>query len=200
LRITAITVHYGETQSLPEYSNVKPALTLTAELAESDDAATAEAELWAMAKRHVQEQVDLALEQNGRAAKYDPAPRYQVMRTYNDRYGPTKDEPQPPIVVVVFPTDTELDRKRYGRQFVHAGRNSDSRKLRYEHAMRLAAEESRENDNAPILDCSDGDLSRLDAALAEQPLLFDEEAARAQENTSPEYREAMGLDNDNPLL
>jgi hypothetical protein len=46
VKITQITVSYGETQSLPEYSNVKPNVTLTATLDPTDSPEQAEAALW----------------------------------------------------------------------------------------------------------------------------------------------------------
>lgn len=165
MKLTTITVSYGETQSLPEYSNVKPSITLAAVLSDNDDPTEAEALLWAHAKQSVQEQVDAALEQNDRSAKYSQEPRYQVMQTYHDRYNQPRDYVPPPIVVVILPNAIELDRKRFSVSFVHSG-NGDSRKLRYAHAMRIAERVAQEKGTTTILDCSDGDLSRLEAALA----------------------------------
>ena len=50
MKITQVTVSYGETQSLPEYSNVKPHLSLTAEIEPQDDPTQIEFELWAWAR------------------------------------------------------------------------------------------------------------------------------------------------------
>lgn len=166
MNITQITVSYGETQSLPEYSNVKPSITITATLDPGEKPETAEAELWFHAKQAVHAQIDLALEANDRAAKYDPAPRYQVMRTYNDAYGPNRDKPKVPIIVVVLPNELGT-KERFDNRFVHAGYH-ESRMLRYDHAMRVAHKAAQEND-AEIIDCADGDLSRLEAALARSP-------------------------------
>lgn len=173
MKITQITVSYGETQSLPEYSNFKPALTLTATLDADEGAAVAEAALWQLAKQAVHAQVDLALEANGKAAKYDPAPRYQIMRTYWDRYDRPRDEPEPPKIVIVLPNEIEL-KDRFDTHFVHAG-YPESRSLRYAHALRMAEKEARDL-GANLIDCSDGDLSRLSAAL---PISTTEEQANA---------------------
>ena len=163
MNITQITVSYGETRSLPEYSNVKPNLTLTAVLNDGDDPAAVEAELWTQVKNAVHAQIDQALEANDRPAKYDPAPRYQVMRTYNDAYGVNRDKPKLPIIVVVLPNELGV-KERFDNRFVHAGYNT-SRDLRYEHAMRVARKAAIEN-TADLIDCADGDLSRLEDALA----------------------------------
>lgn len=163
MNITQITVSYGETQSLPEYSNVKPNITITATIQEDEDATAVEVALWAHAKQQVHEQVDLALEANDRAAKYDPAPRFQVMRTYNDNYGPNRDKPKLPIIVVILPNELGV-KERFDARFVHAG-YAESRMLRYDHAMRVARKAAQEHD-ADLIDCADGDLARLEAALA----------------------------------
>lgn len=165
MKITQITVHYGETQSLPEYSNVKPALTLVASLDEDENPVVAEAALWEHAKQSVHAQIDLALELNGKPAKYDPAPRFQVMRAYTPAYGRKPGDPDPPIIVVVFPNEMRLDKEQFSNRFVHANYGTESRKLRYAHAMRVAQEVFQHEQGATLIDCSDGDLSRLAAAL-----------------------------------
>src|SRR5215208_8322371 len=108
MRITQITVSYGETQSLPEYSNVKPSLTLTAVLEDGDDPEDEEFELCEYARASVHAQIDAALEANDRPAKYDPCPRYQVLMTYWDRWGHPKGTPEPPKVVVILPNAIAL--------------------------------------------------------------------------------------------
>jgi len=176
MKITQVTVSYGETQSLPEYSNVKPALTLTATIDPYDDPAVAEAALWELARQSVHAQIDAALEANGRAAKYDPAPRYQVLMTYWDRYGRPRDTPEPPKIVVILPNSVELER---GPDVYFVSPNHlDTRKLRYAHALRIATEAAQER-GYTLLDCADGDLSRLLAALpvVEPPEPLSEEDA-----------------------
>jgi len=164
MKITQITVSYGETQSLPEYSNVKPALTLTATLDEGDDATETEALLWAHAKDAVHSQIDLALEANGRAAKYDSAPRYQVMETYWHEWD-HRGEAKPPQYVIILPNEISPERDAYAQRLVHAGNSiGDARKLRYDHARRVAAEVMQERGYS-LIDCSNGDLTPLKEAI-----------------------------------
>jgi hypothetical protein len=164
MKITQITVSYGETQSLPEYSNVKPAITLTGMLDEGDDAAAVEADLWLQAKLSVREQIDLALEANGKAAKWSEEPRYQVMQTYWDQWS-HKGETKPPQYVIILPNEINLTRDAYAQKLVHAGPySSEARKLRYGHALRLAAEATQEREYT-LLDCSNGDLTALNLAI-----------------------------------
>lgn len=162
MNITQITVSYGETQSLPEYSNVKPAITLTAVLNDSEDAAAIEADLWRTAKAAVREQIDLALEANGKAAKWSDEPRYQVMQTYWNQWD-HRGQQEPPQYVIILP-DAFDARAQYDKVLVHAV-YPESRNMRYDHAMRVAFKAANERD-AELIDCSNGDLAPLDAALA----------------------------------
>lgn len=162
MKITQVTVSYGETQSLPEYSNVKPSLTLTATLDEGDDPRGVELWLWEQAKNAVHAQIDTALEANGKAAKYDPCQRYQVMRTYWDRYNRPKDEAEPPKIVIIVPNELNM-REQFGQRLVHAG-YPESRNLRYHHAWEIAVKEAHEL-GAKLLDCSKGNIEPLVIAL-----------------------------------
>lgn len=165
MNITQITVSYGETQSLPEYSNVKPSLTLTAVLDQGDDAQLAEADLWTQAKNAVREQIDLALEANGKAAKWSGEPRYQVMKTYWNQWD-HRGETKPPQYVVILPNEINPDRGAYAQKLVHAAYSGDSRKLRYSHALTIANEAIGEREEGyTLLDCSNGDLSPLNLAI-----------------------------------
>ena len=165
MKLIQITVSYGETQSLPSYSNVKPSLTLTATLDEGDDPAACEVELWALAKAHVHEQVDLALEASDVAAKHSAEPRYQVMKTYWNQWD-HRGEEKPPQYVVILPDALKLDRDAYSQKLIHAATAGASRKLRYAHALAVARDAIRDSDDNPtLLDCSDGDLTPLREAL-----------------------------------
>jgi len=166
MKLTQITVSYGVTQSLPSYSNTKPAITLTADLESGDDPAAVEAALWEHARQAVHAQVDLALEANDQAAKYSTEPRYQVMKTYWNEWD-HRGETKPPQYVIILPNEINPSRDAYAQRLVHANYSGESRRLRYTHALAVAQEIIRNADDSPtLLDCSDGDLSRLEAALA----------------------------------
>lgn len=160
MNITQITVSYGETQSLPEYSNVKPNLTITATLGDGELTEEVETELWKMAKESVHAQIDLALEASGKAAKYSTEPRYRVMRTCHDSYS-RRGKPVLPLIVTILPNELDLDNR-----FTSTGW-PENRKLRYAHAQRVAAE-SAVDLGAQIVDCSSGDLRTLMALLPEE--------------------------------
>ena len=164
MHITQITVSYGETQSLPEYSNVKPNITITATIEEGDDPTAAELALWEHAKQQVHEQIDLALEGSGMAAKYSDEPRFQVQRTYQGYTAHGRiDQPK---IVVILPDALRLSEELNRRLGSVSYR--ETKKLRYGHAMRIATEYAHDQE-CQLLDCADGDISRLEALLPPLP-------------------------------
>lgn len=161
MKLSQITVSYGETQSLPEYSNVKPNITITATLDDGDDEVAIEAALWQHAKQAVHAQIDAALEMNGKPAKHDPAPRFQVVCTYWNQWD-HRGEAKPPQYVIVAPDELKLDRDAYAQRLI-----VDSSGLRPAHAHKVAAELLGDKDEGyALLDCSDGDLTPLNLALS----------------------------------
>jgi hypothetical protein len=125
---------------------------------------TIEAELWQLAKAAVHEQIDLALETSGLAAKYSTEPRFQVLRTYQGYTARGRIE-QPKIVVILPDTmrlDTQLDQRLGSISY------RETKKLRYGHALRIATEYAHDQEYA-LLDCADGDISRLEALLPPLP-------------------------------
>jgi hypothetical protein len=164
--ITEVRVSYGLTQSLPEYSNVKPQLSLTATLHDDDDPAAVERELWQACRASVHEQVDQALESVGRAARYSDAPRFKVLRTSPDHRALAAGAA---VVVVILPN--ELVVEDAAQSLYHANYSGDSTKLRSQHALRVAAavaaDCSGDSKRCILVDCSTGDLSALEQALVD---------------------------------
>lgn len=158
MQITEITVSYGLTQSLPEYCNVKPMVTLKATVAEGEDVADVRAQLFEQARLYVEEEVDLALEANDRPARYSNEPRYQVIATRQSRsYG---DPDWVPLenVVAIIPAGLPLPE---GTDWHHAQRSYSSEGVRYKHAVRVVRHELERRTGARLISCADGDLSRL---------------------------------------
>jgi hypothetical protein len=161
MKLTQITVSYGVTQSMPEYCNVKPSVTFTATLDDGDDPYEVESQLWDLARHAVHTQVDAALEANDRPAKYSTDQRFQVMRTAHDRYRRPDD---PPKLLVILPNELNLKDHR-----LHHAIYPESRNMRYAHAFRAAIKYIQdEGGDMPLIDCTDGDLSKLWALLPEQ--------------------------------
>jgi hypothetical protein len=165
MNITQITVSYGETQSLPEYSNVKPNITITAALDEGDNPEVIEEVLWEQAKAAVHEQIDLALEANAKAAKYSTEPRFQVLRTYQGYTARGRIEQ--PKIVAILPDGMRLEKRLDERMGGASYR--ETKKLRHSHALRMATEIAAEDPACVLLDCADGDISRLEALLPPLP-------------------------------
>lgn len=65
-QIKTITIEYTYTYNLGNYSSVKPAMTITAELAEGDDREQVALDLRNQARYEVQTEIDLALIREGR--------------------------------------------------------------------------------------------------------------------------------------
>lgn len=153
MNLTAITVSYGATQSLPEYSNVKPQITLSAELEPGEHAGDVAARLWELARAEVHEQIDRALEAGDQRAKYDPAPRYDVI-TPSQRAFRDRSWAEPEAVIVVVPTKAAVD------GYVVASHYPDLSGHRLGYALAWAADRAAEK-GLRLIDCSDGDLSKI---------------------------------------
>lgn len=80
MQITQVTVGAGATQSLPDYCNIKPSLTLTATVETGDDPNVVIANLAEQAIAYVHEQIDDALESTGKSPRYTTAPLYRLAR------------------------------------------------------------------------------------------------------------------------
>lgn len=68
--IKTITIEYGYTFNLGNYSSVRPACTLTAELAEGDNPQIITAYLRNEARLNVEDEIDTLLMQSGRAPHF----------------------------------------------------------------------------------------------------------------------------------
>lgn len=147
MKITTITVGYKETCSLPEYSNVAPSVSLTAEL-NGEDADTAYEALMTEARHLVQEQINNALEEHGRRPKYWGGVRYQVLR--HDRYG---------VVLLLLDEATDIPSGCFSVPGIERG-------LRYEAACHYAEKEAKRRGYV-VLICTDGDFAPFEKIKTE---------------------------------
>lgn len=165
-QLTQVTIHYGLTQSLPDYCNTKPGLTLSATLDLDDDAHEVMRTLYTLARHEVEAQVDEALEAAGRSARYSMEPRYRVVRSYPERRSHVAGTT---IVVAILPADMRLDHVDDLR-FYDTSSTGDSRGLRYTHALKVAQatvdDVVEQEQRAIVVDCSAGDEVAL-VALAQ---------------------------------
>lgn len=72
MQIKTVTIEYSYTFNLGNYSNVKQAISLTAELAEGDDPEQVTHLLRTQARVEAQTEIDLALVANGRQPYFYP--------------------------------------------------------------------------------------------------------------------------------
>jgi hypothetical protein len=78
MKITTVTVGLRKTESLPEYRNVAPSLTLTAEVEPGDDWPQVEQRLKSDVEAHIEAWIDDELEKAGQPAKFSLEPRYDL--------------------------------------------------------------------------------------------------------------------------
>lgn len=146
--ITEVTVKYAATQSTADYSNVRPELQLTAQVAADEDAEDVYRSLMDEARTFVHGEIDDALEACGKAPRYYEGPRFQVVELYKSN------------VITVLPNEQQPP-----DHFHHV--YGLERGLRLAAALRHA--QQRASERAMVFfDCSDGDLSRIP-----EPLPFD---------------------------
>lgn len=172
MQIKTVTVSYNRTHSLGNYSNVRPGISLTAELEEGDDPEAAKAALLYDARAFVEEMIDQALEAEGEHAKFSREPRYQVITTTTVGGGWSRDPVQEPPerLAIVLPNLPGLERQRRDdglsrSWWTHPTTNS--RKLRLVHALAVAEEYMASREGYRLIIAVDGDRSQIPAWVFE---------------------------------
>lgn len=156
IQIKEISVGWSETVSLSGYCNVRPSVSYTAIVEEGQAPAQVRMALLEIARSTVREEIDAALERDGRAPKYYEGPRFQVL--YSDRRK----------AVIVMSDDTN----DWPDACVH--RCGLPRGMRLEVAREKAVDLAATY-GYDYYDCSDGDYSRLPSVPDVEELLPDEE-------------------------
>lgn len=146
MEINQITITYSRTQSLGNYSNVKPGVTLTATLQPGESLTAAAIDLLKTAKTLVHEEIDAALEADGSQPMFCAGPLFAV------RYASKRN------LVVIHPAGDDLPPAQNWRE--HDRWHVLHRAVRPETARR-DAEQHAANTNMLLLDCSDGDYGRI---------------------------------------
>ncbi|NBB87718.1 MAG: hypothetical protein GVY12_16035 [Bacteroidetes bacterium] len=155
MTIKRIAVSYAETVTTGDYCNARPSVTYEAELEPDDRPDQVQRGLQRQARITVREEVNQALEASGKRAKYHDGPTYQILesrRDFEER------------VIIIVPNQMRDERLEdytgwYG---------PDITNIRYEHAKRVAKGRAKYREGVEIIDCSDGDLSKL-PELTEKP-------------------------------
>ncbi len=149
--IKEISVEFGVTQNLGDYSNCKVSVRLSAELAEGEDPAQAYDELHRLARQQVGEKVDDELEAAGQEVKYHQGPLFVVQRN-NARQ-----------CVVLAPKDAKLPEESNWQaardiwdSTVYLAKMREARAL-----MAFEKASAHLPDGYVAVDCRDGDFSKL---------------------------------------
>jgi hypothetical protein len=166
---TTITVSYGRTQSLEQYNNVRPSITLGAELETGDDPEAVRTQLLAEARAVVEEEIDRAIEASGQAARFSTEPRYRLICTVAVWAGKWSREHkvEPPAHLVIILPDAAAVRRLEPGPCWWASPYGPSDKLRLAHARRAAVAYCAEHDGYQVIDASDGDLTKIPAWVFE---------------------------------
>lgn len=138
MKITEVTVSYGETQTLSGHCNVKSSITLTATVEEGESPYEVTQALLINAKEMVHQEVDQALENDGQSPRYYTGPLYNVLISQSRQ------------VICIAPANLNAPvdfRSAWG-----SGAN-----LRLHRAQARAQGIS----GFQVVDCSDGDFSKL---------------------------------------
>ena len=158
MNIVKVSVTWGETQSLPEYCNVKPSITLEAELGKDDNPGETLALLLVKAQAIVREMVDDSLETARLPAKYSTDPRYKAF-----------ESPRRKCIVIVPQALSVVETLE--KDFTSTFAIPDN--LRLEHLRRMIA---HHRPNMAVIDCSDCDLARIPPLPEKQAELEDSSA------------------------
>lgn len=137
MKITSITVTYQETASIPGYSNVRPAVTYTADIEPRDEPDKIQKMLMDGARAAVRAEIDDALESYGVSPKYC-AVRFRVYENYAAK------------IITVLPESAVDSFDNF--DFQHVGPEWMS----HRRAMMLARKSEY-----TLIDCSNGKLERL---------------------------------------
>lgn len=166
MQISQLTITYSRTQSLPNYSNIKPSVTLTATLDDEDDPMVAYGVLMHDAKRLVHGEIDDALEVSGQSPIFTDEP---LLSLYRNRLRQ---------VMVIVPGSVSVDQldalnladpnREHYRYRGHWDLHTHRQRL---WTIRRIAGAGLEY---PVLDCSDGDLSRIPPFPEPKPVEVEE--------------------------
>jgi hypothetical protein len=141
MKITTVTVGLSRTTSLPDYANIKPSISLTAELDESDAMLDVVDDLSIACCNYIESEIDSGLERNGQSPIYDTiSPRFHVLSCSHAR------------VTVILPAGTETPHpEEYWLTHVQAVR------LTAALAALDAARRTTSIGNTTLLDCTEMD-------------------------------------------
>lgn len=143
MRIRSITIGYGRTHSLPNYGNVKPSITLTADIDDGENWDLASKILNEIAETHVHNIIDDALEHAGESPRFYRGPLYQVVRWVECNA----------VIILPMHLPTEKLPGHWRRPVTGACRIEAARRR----AERLIAEDLSQQ----LIDCQTGDVSPL---------------------------------------
>ena len=149
MQVKTITVEFGMTQNLGDYSNVRPLVAITADLDQGDDPAAVLQALQGQVRTEVETAVDTALEQAGQSPRFYQGTLFTVFYSEVRR------------CVVIVPSDTTLPHEATWRdEDKWRVQPSHPRQMRLPTALHLAQTLAQQKGYA-LVDGCDGSLTDL---------------------------------------
>lgn len=149
MEITQVTVSYARTESLSNYCNIKPGVTLTATVQEGDDSKVVRNLLFGQAMDAVHQLVDDARERDGMR------PKFYKGTLYRSWYNANRN------CVVLAPETAVLPNESNWKYVDHW--HSRATASRAHQARENALERTAEYPGCVFVDCSDGNFDTLPA-------------------------------------
>lgn len=143
MKITKVSVHESYTFNLGNYNNIKPAVSIEAELGEGDDVHQVCQELQALAREKVYGEIDHELERDGRPPEFYDGPLYNAVHCKGER-----------LTLIV----AEAQRDELPGHWSNLGSLFYGRGHRLERVRAMCREQYPSKE---ILDVSDGDFSQV---------------------------------------
>lgn len=141
MKIIEISIKLGQTFNLGNYSNVRPEIELTADPDETDTLDQVLDDLTARARQFIHDEIDRALEDNGKPPQFYAGPRYGLLLAHHEK------------VAVLVPADIDRD----ADWLAFWSMNFFDRRL--ETVLDLFATDYQTQYD--LVDCRNGDLSKL---------------------------------------
>lgn len=171
---TKIVVGYQHTRNLGNYSNARPSITIEAVLDEGDDPEVVKAALHSEAVAYVHEAIDQALELDGQPATFSGEPRFRLERTADVAFGAWNERRRvvspPEKLLVILPVGIKLRDNSGDNKSWWTSQGGNWHKMRFAAIHNVADAWMVDEPGYRLIDCSDGDLSRLPAWSLEAPI------------------------------
>ena len=153
MHITEVRYTLGYTYNLGDYTNIRPEITLTANVESNEDANEALSHLYQTARHYCHSAIDSALESEGKPAEFSSEPRFVAYRCYDEH------------VTVIVPVDCAKSFEKENPLWRLSEGGSYKEGYRYAHLWKVLQEDWRKNDYR-ILDIKQDDIPEIERVFS----------------------------------